>query len=1078
MLKSLPYKTISILLIFALALIIPLAATVALDVSDIFSAMDDASPMNTAQKIAYGNQKEILFDDMIIVSMYVFVFALIVVLYIARKALKPFKMMHDSMRLMADGAGNIRLDYASTDEIGEAARSFNEISRKLDTMRKALWRQTLISERSSLPLVEMDDDLTIRAVNAAFPRAFGYIQDELVGYRLVEFFSGDSAKQFRRRLVEGESGEVMALRANVLTKEDGPAPVSVDVIRIVDEEGTSGGLAAYMRDLRSVSILEEALKLERENSEAIMDSTEDMVLIVDRDFSVVSANLAMRVKYGRDIKGEPCHEAMYGRKERCFMAGETCTAREVFETGKPFRHVIEKEDPEGPTVFLDVLAYPLMDSAGEPNHVVMSMRDVTERVSFEDEVDRKNKELAALNEISGLLSRSLRTEGVYPQVIDRVCELFTMDGGGIFLLDDMGRNLRCDYSKGLSQEFQKSIRTLGVGQDIPGKVVSSGSALVIQDVTKDPLAEDSAFRHTGIRSFACVPVRGKEKLIGVFFVFGLVAHHFRDGDEGIMESISEMMGISVENTRLYERMKAIYEQDRQRRSEERKGLLELSSTIASSSDLDAVLGSVMEHVRRLCWADFAWLALGEGKGGFVLRACTDKSFEPGAEIYAPGTQSLEGQCIERREPLVVPAMGALRNITLEDRLAGYVAATCIPLYVGDRSLGALSLYYMTEVNPSEDEVHFLQTVGSVIGVALERSRLFESAAIQRGMAETVLESIGDGVLAVDPEGVVISMNGAACDIFGFRHGQAVGLSASEAILRGNDNFEFASMFNEALEKSVNGEPAAFDSAFVRKDGSRVPVAFAGSPASTSGGGLVGVVFVVRDLRTRLEIDKMKTDFVRRVSHEFRTPLTAIVGMTEMVLEGDLEPERSSEYLETVLSESRRLAGMISDVLDIARIESGRAELIKTELDFDKILDTVRLRTESQASEHEAKVEMSVESAIKAVGDAEKLRQMIGHLVQNSLTYSDKGVNISVSVRGIAQEISITVKDDGWGIEPDDIGSVGERFFRGTTPHTRKGTGLGVAISRQIAHMHGGVVEIESEIGKGTSVKVRMPIGRV
>jgi PAS domain S-box-containing protein len=1074
--RRLPFRMLSIFFIFAIILVLPLAATVIKDLVMMVDAMDSANPLTTVQKIEYLKYKEKMLDDIVVMSFYIFVLAFIISVLFSRKLLSPINDLRDAMVDLADGRNGVRLDYGEGDEIGDAVRAFNGISRNLEGLRHDYARHNKMLELSPVPMVVLDEDHLVRESTPAFSRSYGYSPSELEGYGFIEIMEDEYAKRVRRRLLEGRLDEQIAFNVRMITKFDGLVPVRLELMEI-SGDGEHAGKVAYIKDLRNEETLEAALEIERRNAEAIIDSTEDLVVIVDRDFLITAANLAMRVRSGRDVRGESCHLAIYGNAERCYIKGDLCSAREVLDSGKPFRTVRDTMEMDGTKVFYDIMAFPLMDSAGDVRQVVISMRDITERVRFEEEIDRKNHELTGLNEISRILSRSLRAESIYDEIISKLCEMFGMDGGGIYIQDEMGRTLVCDSYKGLSHEFMEGIKTLKLGQDMPGMVASTATALFSQDIAVDMRAGDSAFRHTGIRSFACVPVRGKEKLIGVFFIFGFGTRIFTDSDEEMLGAVSEMMGISFDNSRLYGRMKSLYEQDRQRRSDEQKDLLNLSSMLASSPEIEDVLAPGLELVKRSCWADLALLTLRVEDGGLVVRASTDQALSKGENLYAPDVKSLESVSLERREPVIISGLSSVKNIHIDERLGKYFTSVSVPLYVGDRALGTLSLYYSGEITPSDEEVHFLRTIGSVFGVALERTRLFESVAIQRSMAETVLESIHDGVVTLSPGGAVISMNKAAGDILGVKHDKAVGFLMDDIVSSDGENFEFRERFLEGFKKASEGKPAFQQSTMRRPDGTLLPVAFSCAPAHARADDLVGAVCVFRDLSGTLELDKMKTDFVRSVSHEFRTPLTAIVGMTEMVLEGEVESEeRVREYLETVLLESERLSTMVSDVLDIARIESGSMEFNEGDVDFVKIAKETKERLESAVSDHRASLDISVARGLKMKGDEEKLKLMLGHLIENSLKYSDKGVRVSLVVEDEGDLIIIKVNDDGWGISEKDLPRVGEKFFRAVTPVAMKGAGLGLAICREIASMHKGDIKIESTAGKGTGVTVSLPRG--
>jgi signal transduction histidine kinase len=245
------------------------------------------------------------------------------------------------------------------------------------------------------------------------------------------------------------------------------------------------------------------------------------------------------------------------------------------------------------------------------------------------------------------------------------------------------------------------------------------------------------------------------------------------------------------------------------------------------------------------------------------------------------------------------------------------------------------------------------------------------------------------------------------------------------------------------------------------------------------GNLAGVVYVLRDKSREKEIEILKTDFVRAVSHEFRTPLSAIVGMAEMLLDGEVEKEKEKDYLRTVLEEGKRLSEMVSDVLDVARIESGKEVFRAEEVDFNQVLASVRDALQSPARAKNITLDTLTEGEIRGyIGDQEKIKHAIINLVENSLIYSDRGRRVNVSVKGYPDKITISVDDEGWGIPEEDIPHLGEKFFRGRYASKTKGTGLGFALVKRIIEMHGGSISVKSTLGVGTKVIVELPKGRL
>ncbi len=190
---------------------------------------------------------------------------------------------------------------------------------------------------------------------------------------------------------------------------------------------------------------------------------------------------------------------------------------------------------------------------------------------------------------------------------------------------------------------------------------------------------------------------------------------------------------------------------------------------------------------------------------------------------------------------------------------------------------------------------------------------------------------------------------------------------------------------------------------------------------------------------------MKTEIIKSVSHEFRTPLSAIVGMTEMILDEDVDKDRSRNYLNTILSEGIRLSNMVSDLLSISRIEGGKESLSFGKIDLKPLMDELIRAYAAIIENKKAKVGYDIDGIDTIVGDEGKIRQLLMNLVDNALMFSDEGCKIGIKVRELESGIQFTVSDNGWGVSPEDLPHLTEKFFRGRHGEMIKGTGLGLSL---------------------------------
>jgi signal transduction histidine kinase len=230
--------------------------------------------------------------------------------------------------------------------------------------------------------------------------------------------------------------------------------------------------------------------------------------------------------------------------------------------------------------------------------------------------------------------------------------------------------------------------------------------------------------------------------------------------------------------------------------------------------------------------------------------------------------------------------------------------------------------------------------------------------------------------------------------------------------------------------------------------------------------------------TELErLNRAKSDFVSIVSHEFRTPLTGIQGFSEMMQSEDLTMAEMREYAGDINKDAHRLNRMITEMLDLDKMESGRMQLHREPVDLNAIVSDAVDRVRPNAPRHP--LSLRLDPMLRDItGDRDKLTQVMANLLNNALKYSPNGGEIVVSTRLEGNAAHILVRDHGMGVPKGALETIFERYGRVESLATRKiqGTGLGLPIVRQIVQLHGGMVWAESTVGEGSVFHVRLPRG--
>lgn len=244
------------------------------------------------------------------------------------------------------------------------------------------------------------------------------------------------------------------------------------------------------------------------------------------------------------------------------------------------------------------------------------------------------------------------------------------------------------------------------------------------------------------------------------------------------------------------------------------------------------------------------------------------------------------------------------------------------------------------------------------------------------------------------------------------------------------------------------------------------------------GEIKGIIVLLHDITSIRRLEKLRSEFVTNVSHELKTPITSIKGFTETLLDGALDdPEISRHFLTIINEESDRLYRLISEILDLSRVEQKKMPLQVEEINLSKLIkETVRIVRE-EARDKGIAIFLPLAETVMIEGDSDRLRQIILNLVSNAINYTPENGEVTINIREISgNQIEIQVSDTGIGIAPEHLPRIFERFYRVDKARSRAsgGTGLGLAIVKHLVESHHGEIHAESEEGKGTTFTILLP----
>jgi PAS domain S-box-containing protein len=615
------------------------------------------------------------------------------------------------------------------------------------------------------------------------------------------------------------------------------------------------------------------------------------------------------------------------------------------------------------------------------------------------------------------------------------------------------------------------------------RVVRTGESELLTDVSNDVLTEVvqgdpellEVLRGLGLRSWMCVPLAVRDRVIGaITFVSAEGGRRYGPSDLATAENLARQAAAAVDNALLFresERARAVAERARERLAV----LADASSQLASTLDYEATLANIASLLvpRYADW--YAVDIVDDGRLRRIAVVHKDPGKTEWAERsrlrYSPPLDEPEGSGRVARtgKPVLYRRITdeLLRSSTESEdhyetlKQLGMESAMVVPLIAGGRTFGALML---VSADPArlydEDDLDFALHLARRAAVAVDNARLYREAQ-ERARAALAVEHVADGVLLVDEDAVVRLWNPGAERITGLAAADAVGRRAAE-ILR-----PWVSLAPLAATESVVPETRP-----VEVNGRELWLSVTG----VGFGG--GAVFAFRDLTAEQALERLKSDFVSTVSHELRTPLAAIYGAALTLRRDDvrLSESQRSGLLEVVAGEADRLARIVNDILWASRLEAGS---MRTTIQACDGIELARGIVKAARTYAPPNIRLRFEAADGApplAADPDKVRQVLGNLVENAVKYSPEGGDVVVSVAPAGDRLRFAVRDQGLGVPQDERKRIFEKFYRLDPQLSRGvgGTGLGLYISRELVERMSGRIWVESDGRSGSEFIVELP----
>lgn len=351
---------------------------------------------------------------------------------------------------------------------------------------------------------------------------------------------------------------------------------------------------------------------------------------------------------------------------------------------------------------------------------------------------------------------------------------------------------------------------------------------------------------------------------------------------------------------------------------------------------------------------------------------------------------------------------------------------------------------------------------------------------EKAKAEAILQSIGDGVFAVDLNYKIILMNSVAEQLSGFSFPESQGKyyrDIFQFVQEKNPDFPYP-LFVEEVIRTGSIKKLANHTILIKKDRTQLPISDSAAPIKDSNGKVFGCIVVVRDASREREIERSKDEFISIAAHQLRTPLGSMRWIIDMLLTYTETPQKVRDKIELINKSNKRMTILVNDLLNVSRIDQGKVQNESQLTDICEVIKAAAAEIDAEAQEKKVEIDLRLGNAVpKIMIDPKRFRDVIQNLLSNAVKYNVEGGKIAVAMILAANYIRITVADNGIGIPEKDQERVFSKFYRAAnaTKSDTTGSGLGLFLVKSYAEEWGGSVRFQSAEGKGSTFYLELPI---
>ena len=723
--------------------------------------------------------------------------------------------------------------------------------------------------------------------------------------------------------------------------------------------------------------------------------------------------------------------------------------------------------------------------------------------------------LSILNQASTTIGASLKAEDIYRAAYEAASKLMSVDSFVIALLDENTREVNGVYIMELGK-YITDVR-IPYGQGLSGQVISTGQPiLTLQAIDAENQGGVTIGERGTPHSIVAVPMISGGRVIGSLSAQSYQMGIYSQSEQQILSTLANQVTAAILNARLLAETQSlastleqrVVERTAQLEHEQHntETLLRILTEVTASLDLDRALNRTLALLSDAIGAEqSSIMMLQDSDNKLHYRVGYDAVVGNGELLTVNNTdqrifkvgEGLSGWAVKFRQPVLVNDLRLDARWLMTQNPERHRSALVVPLVVGEDVIGTINVFHHKTSFFGSEALEMVTAIGSQVAIAINNAQLYQlireqaerlGSLLRQQQMEArrqtaILEAVADGILVTDPNNLITFVNVSVERI----------LDVKEAQMQGFPLENFAGLFSQASQTWIQtvkewsknpginqvGEMYAEQ---INLDNGRVALVHLAPVIWRNE--FLGTVSIFRDITREVEVDRLKSEFVATVSHELRTPMTSIRGYVDLLLMGAAGAmnENQVHFLDIVKSNTERLNILVNDLLDVSKIAAERVVLSIRSLDLREVAAEVVSDLQRRSQKEKKLMEIALEADINlpnVLADPERLRQILGNLMDNAYNYTPVDGKINMSLHLVDDGVEVDVTDSGIGISPEQQERIFERFYRGEDPLVlaTPGTGLGLSIVKNLVEMHHGKIWMKSMgiPGQGSTFSFTLPV---